>query len=67
MSMKVDNSDEISSLVEINKTARLASARSGLYAVAIFMLLFLAQLRFLPKRSLMNKKDDVPEASLKEA
>jgi len=67
MSEKLNNSEEISSLVEINKTARLTSARSGLYAVAIFMLLFLAQLRYLPKRSLMMKQEDLPAGSLKEA
>ncbi|HIP76489.1 MAG TPA: MFS transporter [Psychromonas hadalis] len=55
MTDKVTDKNEIDELVVINQTARLESARSGLFAVGIFMLLFLFSLRHLPNRSLMQK------------
>ncbi|CAM3489456.1 MFS transporter [Shewanella violacea] len=57
MQDKVADANEIEQLVVINQTARLESARSGLFAVGIFMLLFLFSLRNLPNRSLMAKSE----------
>ncbi len=50
---------EVTTLVEINKSTRLKAARTGLYAVALMMLFFLFSIRHLPKRSLMMKKEEI--------
>ncbi|EEX92878.1 permease [Vibrio orientalis CIP 102891 = ATCC 33934] len=56
---KVADSSEVQMLVEINQKTRLKAAQMGLYAIAIFMLLFLVTLRHLPQRSLMRTKAEV--------
>ncbi|HIF9433735.1 TPA: hypothetical protein ACX6R6_001857 [Photobacterium damselae] len=53
----ITETQEVSTAVSINSQVRLNAARAGLYAVAIFMLMFLFSLKNLPSRSLMIKKD----------
>ncbi|MEF1218959.1 MFS transporter, partial [Photobacterium damselae] len=53
----ITETQEVSTAVSINSQVRLNAARAGLYAVAIFMLMFLFSLKNLPSRSLMIKKE----------
>ncbi len=53
----ITEAQEVATAVNINSQVRLNAARAGLYAVAIFMLMFLFSLKNLPSRSLMVKKD----------